>query len=122
MFCRLYYEIWVWTSKCTGDRGGIGILNTIYAEKYGNVPWTIVEPASVVKHSGNHADYLKAFYDKELVQQLLEKGEKFDTLIHSHLMEHQYDINEFMELNNNILEQGGRMIFSIPYLEEWVKK
>lgn len=98
--------------------GGNGILNSVYTENFGKIKWTIVEPSSVNKAENCRAEYINAFYDRNLDV----SGIQFDTLVHSHLIEHQYDLGEFMSLNADILGEGKRMIFSMPNLKEWVKK
>lgn len=98
--------------------GGNGILNSAYTEKYGKTGWYIIEPSNVHKAEGCTAKYINAFYGRGFHAGRI----CFDTLVHSHLIEHQYDLNEFMELNADILDKGKRMIFSMPNMKEWVKR
>lgn len=101
--------------------GGNGILNSIYQRLYGKgggIPWTIVEPSYVVKDTGCSAGYIRQFWDEHLDLE----GVAYDTLVHSHLMEHQYDLRQFMMLNARALMPGQKMIFTLPDLKFWLKR
>ncbi len=95
--------------------GGNGILNSIYNEKYQPINWTIIEPSNVIRTPGCTANYLKSFWNESFNFKLLDF--KFDTLVHTHLMEHQFDLQDFLALNRKALKVGGKMIFSIPNLK-----
>ena len=101
--------------------GGNGILNSVYNVEFdcegGVIPWTIIEPSLVNKATGCNAHYIKSMWDDDLDLGSLE----YDTLVHSHLMEHQYDLNNLMNLNSRALGIGDRMIFSVPDLRNWLK-
>ena len=43
-----------------------------------------------------------------------ETQEKFDYIVLSQSLEHQYDINKFFENSKKILKRGGRIIFTTP--------
>ena len=100
--------------------GGNGILNAFYNEKYAAKEWVIVDPTSVEVIKGCNARYVSAMWTKEL--DLQAEHIEFNTLVHSHLMEHQYDLQAFMELNASKLTNGQRMIFTVPDLKEWVRR
>lgn len=44
-----------------------------------------------------------------------------DTVVHSHVLEHLYDPIEYMITFSQMLEEGQRMIMSVPLLDEMVK-
>lgn len=100
--------------------GGNGILNSTYNRLFGgdDILWTIIEPSKVARDEGCSAVYIKKYWDDQLE---LDKVE-YDTLVHSHLMEHQYDLQQFMRLNASVLKTGQRMVFSLPDLKFWVRK
>lgn len=99
--------------------GGNGILNAMYNAKFGGGGiWTIIEPSSVDRVAGCQASYVKSLWDDRLDL----RGIEYDTLVHSHLMEHQYDLNGFMELNSKVLSFGDRMVFALPDLKNWLRK
>ena len=100
--------------------GGNGILNAIFNDRHsrGGMEWTIVEPSQVVKAKGCTANYIKKMWGEQLDVAKIN----YDTLVHSHLMEHQYDLRRFMQLNADCLKTGQRMIFALPDLKTWLKR
>lgn len=100
--------------------GGNGILNSLYNAKYDIEEWIIIDPTAVEIVSGCNARYVKAMWTDEL--DLEAEKIQCDTLVHSHLMEHQYDLRSFMKLNANKLREGQRMVFTVPNLKEWLKR
>ena len=100
--------------------GGNGILNAVYTAKYGETEWTIVEPAGVHTVQGCTAEYIDGFWGNKL--DLAAHPVRYHTLVHSHMMEHQYDLEAFMLQNRRVLKEGQRMVFSVPDLREWVKR
>lgn len=100
--------------------GGNGLLNLTYISKYGKVPWTIIEPSNVEAVSGCHAVYIRKMWDTKFAQEEIKMN--FHVLIHSHVLEHLYDLNEFMEQNARILKNGQRMLFSVPNLKETLRR
>ena len=100
--------------------GGNGILNRTYNKFYQTIPWTIIEPSSVEPLPECNAKYMRRFWKEPF--DFNEVPVKYDTLIHSHTVEHQFDVNSFMKLCRTALHRGGGMIFSVPNMEEIVKK
>ena len=96
--------------------GGLhGILSREY-KKENPIDWTILEPnPSPVE--GVDATFIKGFFDDKFIFD----GE-IDTIIHSHVFEHVYYPNEFIIHISNFLEEGQKLIFSIPNLEEMLKR
>lgn len=101
--------------------GGNGILNATYNKKLDNNKykmWLIVEPSNTEVLPGVTAEYIRRYWDDNI----LETIGKADILVHAHLMEHIYDLHDFMRTNCDALPVGGKMIFAIPNLKEFVKK
>lgn len=95
--------------------GAHGILSREYKKKK-TIEWTILEPnPSPVE--GVDAKYIKGFFDDKLIFD----GE-IDTIIHSHVFEHVYYPDEFIKHISNFLEEGQKLIFSIPNMEEMLKR
>ena len=94
--------------------GGHGILSTNYME-HDPIPWTIIEP------SPNPIDGCKATFIKGLFNENFKHKVEFDTIIHSHVFEHIYEPNKFMEHLSNMMLNGNKLIFSLPNLEEMLK-
>jgi len=110
---------------CTGTvleiGGGNGILNAIYTEKYSvGGQWIIVEPTSVKPVDKCNARYIrKVWGDGNAVDDNLSE---IECLIHSHVLEHLYNIESFMAESEKLLKNGKKMIFSIPNLKETLQR
>jgi 2-polyprenyl-3-methyl-5-hydroxy-6-metoxy-1,4-benzoquinol methylase len=95
--------------------GGHGILNLEY-QQYESIDWTILEPnPSPVQ--GVKANYIKGFFDNNF-----KFDKDVDTVIHSHVFEHVYNPDEFISHIANFLDKGGRLIFTLPNMEEMLKR
>ncbi len=101
--------------------GGNGNLYYKYHQKFNDVnQWCIVEPSNIQPIEGVYADYERVFYNSSFT--LPGKYQGCKNIVHSHLMEHILDLDEFMETNRRILPSGGVMIFSIPNLKEEIRR
>ena len=95
--------------------GAHGILSREY-KKENTVDWTILEPnPSPVE--GVDAIFIKGFFDDKFTFD----GE-VDTIIHSHVFEHVYYPNEFISHISHFLNAGQKLIFSLPNMEEMLKR
>jgi hypothetical protein len=92
--------------------GGLhGILAQKYIDMYSNINWTIIEPnPSVPEHLP--VNVIKGFFDNNFTS-----DKKFDTIIHSHVLEHIYNPDEFMEHQSSFMKEGDILLFSIPNME-----
>ena len=95
--------------------GAHGILSREY-KKENSIDWTILEP-NPSPTEGVDATFIKGFFDDSFTF----KGE-IDTIIHSHVFEHVYYPNEFLSHISNFLEEGQKLIFSLPNMEEMLKR
>ncbi len=100
--------------------GGNGILNVQYCDKWGIMNWIIVEPSKVKNIPGCTAKYIHRFWDEKFDTKQLNVSNK--VLVHSHMFEHVMNPNGFMNKNAAFLNDGERMIFSIPNLKEGLKR
>lgn len=101
--------------------GGNGVLNALYAKKYGNsIKWTIVEPSTVEPVKGCYAEYIRKIWDCSFSDTKLQS--ETGCLVHSHVIEHLFDLESFMEQNEQMLANGQKMIFSVPNLKETLKR
>jgi len=95
--------------------GGHGILSREY-KKENPIEWTIIEP-NPSPLEGVEATFIKGFFDDKFTFD----GE-IDTIVHSHVFEHVYNPNEFISHISNFLEEGQKLIFSLPNMEEMLKR
>lgn len=79
--------------------------------------WNVLEPSGAFNESDPKvkviSDYLES-YDFN--------NQKFDTIVHSHVIEHIYDPISFLNKINNILDDGGHQFISFPNIPEWIRK
>jgi len=73
-----------------------------------NIPWTILEP-NPTPINGCPARFIKGFFDENFLY-----PEIFDTVIHSHVLEHIYKPDDFMNHLSRFMETGKRLVFSLP--------
>jgi hypothetical protein len=95
--------------------GAHGILSREY-KKENPINWTILEP-NPVPAEGVDAIFIKGFFNDKFTFD----GE-IDTIIHSHVFEHVYYPDEFISHISKFLEEGQKLIFSLPNMEEMLKR
>lgn len=95
--------------------GAHGILEKEY-QAHGRIPWTILEP-NPSPIEGCNAKFIKGFFDEKFTY-----AEDFDTVVHSHVFEHMYEPDQFMQQLRRFTKPGTRMVFSVPNLFEWLEK
>ena len=94
--------------------GAHGILAKKFME-FIEIPWTIIEPnPNPVK--GCKAKFIKGFIKNDYLLNLTE-----DTIIHSHVLEHLYNPNEFFR-NLSSVKHSTKLIFSVPNMLEMLKR
>ncbi|MDA8862995.1 class I SAM-dependent methyltransferase [Pontimonas sp.] len=92
--------------------GAHGILESEHREEFGAIPWTILEP-NPHPAERTQAKFIRGFFDETFSME-----ETFDTLVHSHLFEHVYDPNAFMDALANFCPEGTNLVFSLPNMAE----
>jgi hypothetical protein len=95
--------------------GGHGILETKY-RLIAPIPWTILEP-NPAPVEGCQARFLKGFFDKTFTY-----SDEFDTVVHSHVFEHIYNPDHFMEHLSDFMSSGQKLIFSLPNMQTMLEK
>lgn len=94
--------------------GGHGKLSQFFLEM-DNVNWTIVEPN--IENKFENVNYIDGFFNKDICN-----NEQYDAIIHSHVLEHIYNPNEFFsEISSFLDNDKGYMIFSMPNMSKWLK-
>jgi hypothetical protein len=93
----------------------IGGLHGILAKKYfnlkGKAKWTIIEPNPIVPESVP-VKVITGFFDNNFTSE-----EKFDAIVHSHLLEHVYNPDEFMNHQSSFMNNGDLLLFSLPNMQ-----
>jgi len=95
--------------------GSHGILEKEY-HRFGEIPWTILEP------NPSPIDECKARFIKGFFDQDFKYSEEFDTIIHSHVLEHIYEPAEFIKHLSEFMNNGKKLIFSIPNMKSMLDK
>lgn len=96
--------------------GSNGNLAINYLEIQNNIrSWTIIEPNPSIK-SNKKIKVLKGFFGKDTVVNGI------DTIVISHVLEHIYDPNSFLQNINRHIEIGQYLILSIPNLHVYLQK
>lgn len=72
--------------------------------------WTIVEPNPLVAES-DHLHLVHAFFEPDLPGLAQSR-----MVVHSHVLEHAFDVEAFFATVGSYLEPGGYQIFSVPNL------
>jgi SAM-dependent methyltransferase len=97
----------------------IGGSNCFVAEEYlrkrRNARWTNVEPNPVYPKNSQIRVIPKFF------NAAFKWAGKVDAVIHSHVLEHAYNPDEFLRNVRRFLDEGKLQIFSVPNLEKWLE-
>jgi hypothetical protein len=92
--------------------GGLhGILAKKYLELDNNVEWTMIEPNPTVD-SDLPIEVIKGFFDDKFTS-----NKKFEAIIHSHVLEHVYNPDEFMNHKSSFMSEGDLLIFTVPNMQ-----
>lgn len=98
----------------------IGGLHGILAQNYLNVfpdtNWTIIEPNPCTPKNLN-VNLIKGFFDEKF-----NSDKAYEAIVHSHVLEHIYDLEPFINQKSKVLKNGSMLIFSIPNMEEMLKR
>ncbi len=81
-----------------------------------NVKWTIIDPNPNIK-SNNNIRVMNRLFDSGFKSSI-----NFDSVIHSHVLEHVYDPYGFIKDISGIIDIGNWHIFSIPNLRVMLEK
>nr|WP_241393424.1 class I SAM-dependent methyltransferase [Clostridium saccharoperbutylacetonicum] len=95
--------------------GATGILAKVYMDK-NNIKWSIIEP-NPIPVEGCKAEFIKDFFNEKYI--LLDE---YDSIVHSHVLEHMYEPDIFIKNLSDCLGEGKKMFFSIPNMMEMLKR
>ncbi len=97
----------------------IGGSHGILAKEYNNIvktPWIILEP-NPTPIEGTPARFIKGFFDEKFLL-----AEPFDAVVHSHVFEHIYEPDVFMEHLATFIHEGKYLFFSIPNMRVMLER
>jgi hypothetical protein len=93
----------------------IGGLHGILVEKYlkldNSVNWTMIEPNPTVDPN-LPIKVIKGFFDNKFTS-----DEKFEAIVHSHVLEHVYNPDEFISHKSSFMNDGDLLIFTLPNMQ-----
>lgn len=93
----------------------IGGLHGILAQKYlqldDSVKWTMIEPNPTV-NANLPIKIIKGFFDDKFTSK-----EKFEAIIHSHVLEHVYNPDEFISHKSSFMNEGDLLVFTLPNMQ-----
>lgn len=95
--------------------GAHGILSKEY-QSFGDIEWTIVEP-NPTPIEGAKAKFIKGFFDNNF-----KFEDDYDTIVHSHVFEHIYHPDIFVKHLSSFMEDGKKLIFSVPNMKVWLER
>lgn len=96
--------------------GSSGVIAALVLEKNNSVSWTNIEPNPPETMPNPNIKLISSFFDNNF-----KPEDAYDTVVHSHLLEHLYSPQVALEHIYKILPEGGKHIFTIPNLYEWLK-
>jgi SAM-dependent methyltransferase len=96
--------------------GAHGMLESEYRSIHPYRSWTIVEP-NPSPAEGCRAKFIKIFFDENF-----KFEEPFDVVVHSHVFEHIYNPDEFIQHLSNFMDEGKYLLFSIPNMQAMLER
>lgn len=96
--------------------GGRGSLAEIFINKKADANWTIVEPNPLYK-GNKRIKVIPTFFDENL-----HYNNKIDMVILSHVMEHAYDPEMFLNNIVSFLKPADQLVFAYPNLKLWLQR
>lgn len=94
--------------------GGSGKLATKFIERNTHSEWTIIDPNPLFTEQS------KLYNIKEYFSSDIQLDRNFDTVIHSHVLEHQFDPEQFLTDISKLLTYDKMHIFSFPNMFVWL--
>lgn len=96
--------------------GGSGKLAKICLEKNKNYDWTILDPNPLYEDESTlHS--IKKYFSSDI-----KFEDDFDMIVHSHVIEHILNPQQFLKDISKYLVPGNLHIFSFPNMKVWLQK
>ena len=96
--------------------GASGTLATLFLQNSSDGRWTIIEPSDQPVMDNPRLNFVRDFFEEHSFT------EKFDAVVHSHVMEHVYHPIQFLKKVYDLLEVGGIHYISIPNMRHWLEQ
>lgn len=96
-----------------GGASGSLIRNFLETDKTFN--WTIIEPSDAQPIDDPRVQFISNFFEN------YQNDNPFDTIIHSHLLEHVYNPMQFLNKVYNKLENNGNHFLTFPNMKHYLK-
>lgn len=77
--------------------------------------WNVLEPSGVFSELDPKVKIISDYLELHNFE-----DNKFDTIVHSHVIEHIYDPIEFLSKIHDLLEDDGHQFISFPNIPEWI--
>jgi len=95
--------------------GSNGYMAKTFLKLKDDTRWTMIDPTpSEIEHNNPRLQVITGFFSKEVAQDL-----NFDTVVHSHTLEHMYDPDSFIKTIAKNLDKGGHHVFAVPNLRKY---
>lgn len=95
--------------------GAHGYLSMVYGDK-NDIPWTVIEP-NPNPIEGCNANFIKDVFRPNYIKDI-----NFDTIVHSHVLEHIYEPNLFFSLLKDSISNKNKIIFSVPNMKQMLQR
>ena len=96
--------------------GGSGTLANIFLQNSNEGNWTIIEPSAQNIVCTNRLNFIQELFEN------YQFTKKFDSIVHSHVMEHVSYPIEFLKKIHSLLSIGGSHYISIPNMKHWLQQ
>lgn len=95
--------------------GASGVLSNRFCQTVKSFTWSIVEPSIKMASKDGRINLINGYFEDHLFDK------KFDTIVHSHCLEHSYDPVKFLNKINSLLDYGSSQYISIPNMKHWLE-
>lgn len=96
--------------------GASGLLAENFCQTDSKFSWTIVEPGKNRQLKDSRINFIENYFEN------WHASQKFDTIVHSHVLEHAYNPVDFLSKTNRLLKEGGFQYISIPNMRRWLSQ
>lgn len=95
--------------------GSSGMLSNHFCQTDKQFQWSMIEPSLKVLHKDSRLNLIQGYFENHNFQR------KFDTIVHSHCIEHAYNPVDFLNKINSLLDYGDHQYISIPNMKYWLE-